>query len=246
MVLRIPIGGGNFLPLVSPPNTLADVTLTLPTICPYGSLPAGARGDGDVYASWGDGQEGGVGDGSFLPPTHAGHRRVGNTACALECPGPQYTEQEDAVMVSRRAATVYMSIVLISVQLFNVSLLSYKKQNFFLVASIVLALLIQIIYFAQLAVAGVVSGDKEGGEDLFCASPTVAHTTWDYNTSISGGVCVVTGLLTTYQSFLAMWVYVALAIEIWLRVVRGVKKVDFYRYFYMWGTLPIFIGHCLM
>jgi hypothetical protein len=222
VIARVPLGVGWVVDLVSTPNYINSTSaaaISIPTECPYGSTVLSADELStiqDKETNW-----------------------VEGTACAVNCPFAGYDEAEYASMYTYLVTGVYIALSFGLLQLVNLSVLKPEKKNVFLVCAVISGFLYQAMLVLQTAY-------HVDEKVTYCSSDISQYTRSDYSTSAAAGVCVIMAVLGMYQSVFSFWITLAMAGEIWCRVVLGVKKVHKVRRVYMWGSAIWFIIHGIL
>lgn len=145
--------------------------------------------------------------------------------------------QQDTVNEAIYGSGFFCSIFM----LINLYTTSSKKRNIFIVMTTVLSGTFYGYEFLQI----VAMGPKYN--DLLCASATSWHAfstdviSYDIsprNQQLSNN-CAVSGGIMMFSNVGTRWLLGAVFVELWLRVVWGVKNIKLYRRFYMWGGLVV-------
>ena len=170
-------------------------------------------------------------------PSKHGIKWLSGTACAFACPfkfGYTNTERETYVKVAQAYGSFafFLSIAC----LVNMYLIPHGKRNPFVAIFTVLTTVRNFIFFIWIV----------PGDGTVCSSNATWLESYDH-TSFFGGICGLTSVLLVIQPLLASWAMMTIFMELWFRVVWGVKNdLTFYRYFYVGGgllvTLAVIIG----
>jgi hypothetical protein len=176
------------------------------------------------------------------------------TACSARCPIQVYTPAEYEQFYLQTEVCLFFALFLNAVQTVNIFVVKSGRRNIFLVASILSSFLYVFLQAVQLV--AMQAPALATTRALTCASPTDWHSLHDIVLSSSdnsnsnsnkGAVfCAVTGVLSPAITLLAQWIMLAMVGEIWLRVVRGVKKVEDYRLYYMYLPAALLIVQALV
>jgi uncharacterized membrane protein len=209
-IASIDLGGGFVVPLISPPYELVNVTASYTPECPYGY---------GVTPS---------------PAPEHGSLPIDGTACSVGCPLAMYTSGEYDQLYAQGVAGIWVSLGFTCLQVVNLAVLKPQKQNIFLVCFILATFVYNLLQ--ALSVVIVKSRIKS-----VCADDS---TTYSLYNSYAGNeenvtasrICAANSITGLYLSFFYAWILFALSAEIWCRVYWGLKKVDFQRRFYMFGS----------
>mmetsp|Transcript_12620 Transcript_12620/g.27685 ORF Transcript_12620/g.27685 Transcript_12620/m.27685 type:complete len:491 (-) Transcript_12620:1337-2809(-) len=117
---------------------------------------------------------------------------------------------------------VYWTVLIISIlQAVNLSILDAKRQNMFVVMSVYSLIIFYINQVFQLEYF------KNDYEEISCSSNTSWHDVADFGDDFAGTYCAVTAAINLYiGAAVPFFICISLSIEIWLRVVKGVKEKD--------------------
>jgi hypothetical protein len=195
--------------LITPPNYLLNSTLQLVTECPRG----------------------------FDVPEHPEYGGIGwipNTACAMLCPGYMYSDSQFSLFTSVFKASNIVSTVLGLGQLINLYVTNRTKRNVFITVQLLVAFMFSLYESVQMSAVPY--------QDMLCSSRTSYLTKEHFadeplTVKLLSDNCVAYGILAAFLEFIQFWVCFAVFVELWLRVVRGVKDVKYYRRIYFWGGL---------
>jgi hypothetical protein len=164
------------------------------------------------------------------------------TACAAKCPLAIFRDSEYDLLYEQITISLLIALALTILQVVNLASMKVAKINIFVLSSIVGSLIYTVIQVLQVLVA-------PNTDALLCSSETSWRSIDDFGHELSGGsqyggvtsgnLCVVTSFLSTFNNLFAYWILLAMAGEIWLRVAKGVKKVEGYRIYYL--VLPALV-----
>jgi hypothetical protein len=214
-IASIDLGGGFVVPLISPPYELVNVTASYTPECPYGYgiTPSPA-------------------------PEH-GSLPIDGTACSVGCPLAMYTSDEYDQLYAQGVAGIWVSLGFTCLQVVNLAVLKPQKQNIFLVCFILASFVYNLLQ--ALSVVIVKSRIKS-----VCADDSTTYSLYnsyaDNAENVTASrICAANSITGLYLSFFYAWILFALSAEIWCRVYWGLKKVDFQRRFYMFGSGLVFL-----
>jgi hypothetical protein len=216
-ILSLDLGFGP-IDLETPPNYLPNSTLALATECPRG----------------------------FDAPEHPEYLGIGwipYTNCAMVCPGYMYPPDQFSLFKSVFRAANIASTMLGLLQLINLYVTNKTKRNVFITIQLLCCFCFSLYESIQLTALPY--------EDMLCTSRTSYFVPQHYEgetkeAKMLTNNCIAFGTLSALIEFLEFWVCFAVFVELWLRVVRGIKDVKYYRRFYFWGGLAVTMANFLM
>jgi hypothetical protein len=171
------------------------------------------------------------------------------TGCAISCPSPIYTPQEYRYLSSEYLIMTLITLVLTFIQCINIFVMKHNKRNLFFSVAVGSSFLLLSVLVAQYLRAWVMNeGDVYlTAEQLTCTSETQWQSIRNpaSQNSADGAWCVGSSAVSLIIGNLAQWILFGCSMEIWLRVVAGVRQIESYRKYYLYLTLALSLSHSL-
>lgn len=157
---------------------------------------------------------------------------ITGTGCALACPLALYTDPEIKEQYDVFTTSQWWSAGLMLVSGFNYFYLtSYAKRNLYF--GMMLVAISLFSFFNVLVLTG-----REDTE-LVCMDNATWYSKWGAGESALSFSCAFLAVFNLVYDWLLYWIFTCEAIELWLRVVKSVKDVSFYRKIYVGGLLVV-------
>lgn len=154
--------------LVSPPHYQTNVTLELPSECPYGTVVPEDMALASRNGIINTGKHYCAGSLVLLSIGITDCAVVGllwaGTACALACPARTLTDDEYSTVNLQRRVAYWFSVLVGLLQLLNLSILKRARQNIFVVCAVVGIFTVSLLRLIQIEV-----GHGEA-DDSMCSS----------------------------------------------------------------------------
>lgn len=157
------------------------------------------------------------------------------TGCAFACPSAFIPPSEYDYINSQYSIGLWVTYIVYLMQLINMYVLKPSKRNVFIIIIIVMNLS-NIVYIIRNLIAKTFS-------DTICDSNASWYTYAGRFESANSFMCTVIAFVNLIMSFLSYWCLMALSIEIWIRVVLGVKDVRPYKRYYFFGPLIVVLAN---
>ncbi len=154
---------------------------------------------------------------------------------------PLYTTSEYETLYTNVRWSSWIGFFLAVLQLINMSAVKSSRRNVFVFIAVMCTVVEMVMQIVPLEMVGV-----QHFSAIMCDTNASFYSRYRWTDSADSVICTITGLLSTYVVLLSFWFIVPLSVEIWLRVVKGVKDVKPYQKYYFWGTLSTYVLCCLL